>query len=405
MEAEGRNARIVVLTTTYPSHADDWSGAFIAKLMKAMRALGYPVTVVAPATDEFHGRKFLEGIETIRFGYFIPRSLECLTGREGGIPENLAESVLAKFQLLPMMLVFLIRTIFELKPSDILYANWIGAGLVGAVANLLRGNPLVVSFRGDDGYLARDKLLWRWAARWIISRADALAPVSKELLEIMVSLGAHRERCFLPRFGVDSEMFQPMSSRPPSDSLNILFVGSLIPKKGVQDLLDALSVPEFHGVYLTVIGGGFYEGFLKKSCRSLGISDRTRWRGVLKPVDVASAMRESDILCVPSHTEGSPNVVKEAMASGLPVVASRVGGIPDLVQEGVTGLLHEPGDVQGLRMCLVKLAASRDLREKFGKAARKFVMESAFSWGSAAEDFDKLFKMVAPESQNHSSNR
>lgn len=386
---------ILVLTTSYPSHPDDWAGVFIAKLAVAIKKRGYRVTVVAPATPDFHGRRTLDDIETIRFGYFLPRSLERLTAGAGGIPENLAESFLAKLQLFPMMMAFLARALFESRSSDILYANWIGAGIIGAAVNLLRGNPLVVSFRGDDGYLARDRLLWRILTRWVIRRAVVVTAVSQDLMDIMVSVGAPASKCCLPRFGVDMELFRPPDQpRRNLEKVRVLFVGSLIPKKGLQDLIVALSEPEFMHVSLMVVGDGFYASPLKSLCETSGLKERTQWRGILKPGDVAEAMRDADILCLPSHTEGSPNVVKEAMASGLPVVATRVGGIPDMVQQGITALLYEPGDIEGLRTCLRIMTRDPRLREQYGRTGRELLVESGSSWDSTAEEFDGLFRRL-----------
>jgi len=385
--------RIVLLTTSYPSHADDWSGIFIAKLAEAILKKGYGVVVICPAVPGGHGRFPVNGIETIRFGYFFPRSLERLTGGEGGIPENLSESVLARIQLVPMMARFLIEALRALRKSDIVYANWLGAAVVGAAACSLHQAPLVVSLRGDDGYLARKKFLWRTLTKWVIRKSRILAPVSKELLEITIDLGAAPTKCFLPRFGVDTDLFYPAVAHNVSgERVRIVFVGSLIPKKGLQDLLKALSAPELSQTELIVVGDGMYREHLRELCQSLSLEDRTQWRGVVSPREVAAILRESDILCLPSYTEGSPNVIKEAMASGLPVVATRAGGIPDLVVNGKTGLLYDAGDVDGLKHCLMMLVRQTEIRIKYGEEARRIVNERGLSWDATAEDFDVIFR-------------
>jgi hypothetical protein len=90
---------ILVLTTSYPSHETDPSGVFIAKLSAGIKRRGYSIKVVAPSDGTFYGHRDLGGIETIRFGYFLPRSLERLTRAGGGIPENMKQSFLARLQL------------------------------------------------------------------------------------------------------------------------------------------------------------------------------------------------------------------------------------------------------------------------------------------------------------------
>jgi glycosyltransferase involved in cell wall biosynthesis len=386
---------ILVLSTSYPSTDNDPSGVFIAKLLEAIRKRGYSIRVVAPSDGTFHGRRAINGIETIRFGYFFPRSLERLTVGLGGIPENLEKSVLARLQLAPMMLVFLIVALREARRSDIIYANWLGAGIIGAVVNLVMGRPLVVSFRGDDGYLARDRRLWRTFTKWVTERAAMVAPVSTELSEIMCSLGTPREKCRVPRFGVDTEMFRPPSvPRANGTEVRVLYVGALIPKKGVQDLIDALAAPVFGNVRLIVAGDGHYASDLKCRCEKKGIQERAEWKGLVSPREVAELMRASDILCLPSYTEGTPNVVKEAMASGLPVIATRVGGIPDLVGAGETGLLFEPGNVNELRQCLEALVNDPDRRAEMGRTGFEVLTAAGLSWDATAEDFDSIFAAI-----------
>jgi glycosyltransferase involved in cell wall biosynthesis len=103
-------------------------------------------------------------------------------------------------------------------------------------------------------------------------------------------------------------------------------------------------------------------------------------------------MRSADVLCLPSSMEGRPNVVNEAMASALPVIATRIGGVPDMVEEGKTALLHEPGDVAGLRQCLVALARDPEATARMGRAGYEFLKKSGISWDVTAEDFDAVFR-------------
>jgi hypothetical protein len=146
--------RILVLTTSFPSDDHDPSGVFIASLLKAISRRGHTVKVIAPSNGIVYGQGIVEGISTNRFPYFIPRSLERLTKGLGGIPENISQSWLARAQVVPMMSAFLWATLAEIRSFDVMYANWLGAGIIGALAKLLSRKPLVVSFRGDDGYLA-----------------------------------------------------------------------------------------------------------------------------------------------------------------------------------------------------------------------------------------------------------
>ncbi len=381
---------ILVLTTSYPAGEDDPSGVFIARLAQALKRSGYAIKVVAPSDGTFHGHKNLEGIETVRFGYFWPRSMERLTRPGGGIPVNMAASRLARAQVLPMMAAFLWRALLEARNVDVVYANWTGAGIIGALVNLITGKPMIISFRGDDGYLARDRRLWRILSVFICRRAAVVAPVSSEILNIMVDLGVPREKCFLPLFGVDTGMFRPGPPAEGPGPITVLYVGALIPSKGVQDLLQALSSPELEGVRLVVAGDGLHRSQLMKMAEDLGLGERTEWLGMLPQPKVAEVMRSAQVLCLPSYSEGRPNVVNEAMATGLPVVATRIGGIPDMVEERKTALLYSPGDVVSLRAHLRALLEAPELRDRMGKAGRHRVEQAGLSWDATAADFGRL---------------
>ena len=391
-KSEPEKGRVLVLTTSYPSHAEDPSGIFIAKLLAAICKRGYSIKVVAPSDGTFYGGRNIGGIETVRFGYFWPRALERLTRGAGGIPENMAHSLLARLQLFPMMLRFFLVSLAQSRGVDLVYANWLGAGIIGALVNLFTRKPLVVSFRGDDGYLARDRFIWRALTKWVIGRASMVAPVSGELLDIIKGLGIAERKCHLPRFGVDTDMFHPAEFKTEGGAeIRLLFVGSLIVRKGLHDLLEALVDPTLGNVRLTIVGEGLYSPQLMEMCERLGLKDRTDWKGILPPLEVSALMRSSDILCLPSYMEGRPNAVNEAMASGLPVIATRVGGIPDMVEEGRTALLFDAGDVQQLRQCLIRLVSDPELRKRMGASGREFLVKTGVSWDSTAEEFDSIF--------------
>jgi glycosyltransferase involved in cell wall biosynthesis len=366
--------------------------------MEAVQKRGHVVKVIAPSNGIVHGARMVKGIATERFPYFLPRSLERLTRGAGGIPENMAQSRLARAQVLPMMASFLYTTLAEVRGFDLIYANWLGAGVIGGLGKLFSGKPLVVSFRGDDGYLARDRRLWRGPAKWVMRHADALAPVSRELNDIIIGLGTAPEKCFLPRFGVDVELFHPRASAASTErwdrELRVIYVGAMLPKKGVHDLVEALAAQEFRGVRLILVGDGFYLPELLAAAERMGLKDRVEWKGLLPQKVVAEELRSADIFCLPSYTEGRPNVVNEAMASGLPVIATRIGGIPDMVQDGETALLYESGDVEALRGCLRRLAPDSSLRREMGSKGRELIMRHNLNWDNTAQDFERIFERV-----------
>ena len=391
--------KVLLLTTCYPSHEHDPSGIFLDKLATALAKIGYTVEVLAPSDGTVFGNLRVNSIKTLRFAYFWPRSLMALTRGMGGIPENLTRSRFARMQLLPMMFLFLVHTLFQIRRYDLIYANWLGAGIIGAITNLLTGKPMVVSFRGDDGYLAKEKPIWRILTRWVCQRASIVAPVSEGIREILLHIGVPGKKIVLPKFGVDLELFQCNEHQiNRADQVTVVFVGSLIRKKGPQDLIQAINDPSLKNVRLVIVGDGILRQELVKECGRAGLTERVEWQGTRSQDEVAAILSSCDILCLPSYTEGKPNVIKEAMASGLPVIATRVGGVGELVTDGITGWLFSPGNVRELRECLKKLAADINLRMKMGKAGLEKISREGASWDASAKDFDEIFRRAFEQS-------
>ena len=155
---------------------------------------------------------------------------------------------------------------------------------------------------------------------------------------------------------------------------DLLFVGSVCKRKGIETIIDALPslVSKFPRTMLRVIGGGEpnYIAYLKRKLAKSKSDNRVEWLGVCTPEKIAACHADATLLVHPSLIDNSPNSVAEAQASGLPVVASNVGGIPSMINDRVTGLLFRPGDVEGLRQSVEALFADSDLRKAISANAR-----------------------------------
>jgi glycosyltransferase involved in cell wall biosynthesis len=164
----------------------------------------------------------------------------------------------------------------------------------------------------------------------------------------------------------------------------VLFVGNLVAVKGVDVLLKAWSRLAAAGVLgsedrLAIVGDGPERGRLQAQAEALGLGPRVAFAGAVAFAEVPRWMAASDVLCLPSRSEGTPNVVVEALASGVPVVATRVGGVPELVRQGENGLLVPPEDAPALAEAL----ASALVRPWDGPALRASVAH--LTWERLAE--------------------
>ncbi len=160
-----------------------------------------------------------------------------------------------------------------------------------------------------------------------------------------------------------------------SDPVRLISVGRAVAKKGYPDLLTALSkVPKNLQWRLTHIGGGAEREALKRQAETLGIADYVEWLGAQPQQTVLNRLRESDLFVLASKIaedgdrDGLPNVLMEAQSQGLAVLSTAVSAVPELILDGETGALVQPGDVPALTAALARLIADPDLRDKYGKA-------------------------------------
>lgn len=241
--------------------------------------------------------------------------------------------------------------------------------------------PLVTTLHGHEmsrtraRLLASGRLSWmRYAllGRRLIERGGLFLAVSEAVRNRALAAGYPAERVITHPSGVDTGFFRP-SGTPPEPGL-ILHVGRLVEKKGTADLLDAVARTE--GARLVIVGDGPLRPSLERRARSLGIAQVVRFAGALPPDGVLGWMQRAWLLAAPSVTagdgdaEGLPTVLCEAAAAGLPVVATRHSGIPEIVSEGETGLLSPEGDAALLARNLSLLLASPHMRESMAAAAR-----------------------------------
>jgi colanic acid/amylovoran biosynthesis glycosyltransferase len=167
---------------------------------------------------------------------------------------------------------------------------------------------------------------------------------------------------------------------------HLVCVGRLSAEKGHAGLFEALAMlaPQFPDLRLTLVGDGPEEARLKARAAELGLAERITFTGRLHESATLATVADSDMLVLPSFMEGLPIVLMEAMALGVPVIASRVAGIPELVADGETGLLFDPANWRGLAEAIARLADEPGLGDRFAAVAREMVADQ-FTYPAAAQ--------------------
>jgi len=367
--AEGR-LRVVVLTTFFPSPRDPFRTPFLRNLVDAMAGdceqdLVIPVPRRPP-------------LGPWRDAQPVPAS-ETYAGWTLAHPRYLAVPGLHWLSGLTYFLGVwpALRALKQRHGCFVLHAHCAYPDVVGAaLAARLLGLPLVATAHGSDINISGRQRLLRPQIRWALRGARRViavsAPLAKAVSEL-TALPADRIEC-IPCAGYSPAVFRPRAAGEratlrqaldiPVDARVVLFVGHLVPVKALDVLLRAwallLRFPSVGAhLRLVLIGEGTERDTLEQQARELGITDRVAFLGPkLQPL-VADWIAAADLLTLPSHAEGSPNVVVEALASGTPVVASRVGGVPDLVDDGVNGLLVPAGDAAALADALAAALGRR----------------------------------------------
>jgi len=269
----------------------------------------------------------------------------------------------------PFLLKHIIFLLF--KKYDLVHAHY---GFHSAlVAAIVKRRPLLITFHGSDALIEplRNRLYSR-LQRFVVSRSDHIIAVSSEVRNVLISqLHAEPAKISIISCGVDTSVFSPIDKIDVRRKLKIdegekvvLFIGQLRYGKGVDIISEcARRMPD---VTFLLIGTGPLR-INTKNCRSVGIYPN---------IQIPTWINAADIFILPSRSEGTPVVLLEALSCGIPVVASKVGGIPDVVREGETGYLVEPEDVDMFEKRLRELLENPEKRRKMGQQGRKDMIEN-----------------------------
>jgi len=284
------------------------------------------------------------------------------------------------------------RLINQIKP-DILHAHYVSScGLVAALSGF---HPLVISAWGDDILeFPRKTPLHRMAVVKALKSADRITATSQTLARrIDLLLKGACQITIIP-FGVDIDKFK-FVQRTPRGIITIGTVRNLTPKYGIDVLIRAFAglCRSRNDLRLLIVGDGPSRKNLEELAANLGLSEKIEFAGRIPNDRVFEYMKKMDIFAMPSVGEGETFGVAavEAMATGMPVVASNIGGLPEVVEDGVTGLLTIPGNSESLREALEFYIMNQARRYEDGIKARRTV-EKKYDWRENALRMHELYR-------------
>jgi len=288
-----------------------------------------------------------------------------------------------------------LRWIERVDPACVL-VGWAYPDAVGwmALTRLFRLRvPVLIMAYGSDVNVHAAHATHAAQLRWAAARCAGMIFVSEGLRRRAIELGVPAHKTFVVYRGVDTERFAPIPKLEACGQINVspqrrrvLFVGNVQRSKGTRELLKAFTTVarEYDDVDLVLVGDGDDAAVLRVQAESVGLAARVQFVGRKPHAELRPWFGAAELLCLPSHNEGLPNVVLEAMAAGIPVVATDVGGIPEAVTND-TGVLVPARDAGALARALREaLARTWDSSAITARAAR-------FSW---AQNLDSMSSLI-----------
>jgi len=399
--------KLLVLTSSFPRWPGDQTCDYVRQLAMQL-SQHYEVTVLTPACHGAVERELDQGVSVIRFHYFFPRQAETLgSGTDDWL--TLEKSLWARVGLLFYLAGFLLNALWWGRGADVILSHWlVPSGLVGAgVASWLGKPHLVVEHSGALRVLRRLPG-GRRLAQFILKRSRRVVTVSQELRRrlielapeaagktIVISMGVHTSALA----AADEPRANVYGQRKRNGEKVVLYLGRLTGVKGVANLIQAMA-----GVgqaQLVIAGAGECEAELRKLARQCSIT--ATFLGPVNEHQKRDWLRRCYVVVIPSvvlahgRTEGLPVVCLEALAAGKPVIASRVGGLPEVIRDGENGFLVEPANVLNLRAALKRALGDEELYHQISAQARHTAKQ--YDWKAIGERYCEVVESVIGRSE------
>lgn len=382
--------KVCILTTSFPAYKGHYQGSFIYELAKSL-SKSIDVSVVCPYYNVSKKKYETWGkVKIHRFQYFYPKRLQKLTS-VGGIPTNI-KSILGKIQL-PFFILSMLRAGRDAKDCDIIHAQWTLSALVGIYLKHRYKKTLILTTRGDaaNSFLKSSPFKKR-ILRYILGQCDYITPNNYNHKKIFTKLG-FKDVMTVPN-GIDFKMFKPRNKEEarnrlglPIDKTIILSVGWLIPRKGYIYLINAAS--KLKDLLFIIVGNGIQKEKFTKMIHDQGI-ENVMLKEAQDHFKIPWWMNAADLFILPSLSEGRPNVIPEALASGVPVIATKVSGTPEFIKDN--GILIKPKSTIAIVKAIQTLLTNKEMKSRYESNARESVKE--LSWKRCSKKYIEVYKSI-----------
>jgi glycosyltransferase involved in cell wall biosynthesis len=299
------------------------------------------------------------------------------THDSGGLLYRLRLSAAAFVRLLWMLLS---GSVYALHVHSAMKGSFWRKSAYSVLAELFRV-PVIFHLHGSETKLFLESLgrIPRWVARYSLERKKAVVVLSDSWAQYIRGFAPRSNIVVLPNYVTVPVTTATHAHVERARPVTLLFLGAIGHRKGVYDLLPALKAAMDEGADVRLLIGG--DGELERAkamAQELGIAPSVQFLGWVRGQQKSDLLASTDIYILPSHNEGLPVSILEAMSYGIPVISTRVGGIPELVQHGVDGVLVAAGAVDQIKQAILDLAKDRDLRLEMSRNCRRKI-EASYS--------------------------
>jgi Glycosyltransferase len=387
--------KVVSITTAFPRSENDVLIPWIIRLINLLKEKGVETDVF---TSSYCGRKSEKSnnINVFRFRYFF-KKWEKLS-HDMSVPEKLKSNKFYFFVLPFFMISGMIsaRKFAKNNDFDLIHVHFpFPLALFGIAMKRISKKPLVMTCHGSEVNMAKKNLVFRKIFKWMLVYADSVTVNSTFMKNELSKIIPAKEIEIIPMGSGIGDISEKALKKERKTKTNLLFVGRLIEVKGTKYLVEAMKLLEAEKFELHIAGDGPERENLEKIAPKNVV-----FHGYQTGKNLEELYRNADIFILPSivddagYTEGLGTVLLEAANFSIPVIGTNVGGIPDIIKDGETGILVPQKDPKAISEAVKKLAENPQLCENLVKNAKKH-LEKSFSWESITEKFFKIYSSLA----------
>ena len=389
--------RLLSLSTSFPNSVNPGSGVFVHRLLHNLPN-DISTVVVTPDTNRVSVRQQLTERLDIKPFRYAPKKYQVLAHQPGGLPAASQRRWRFLF-LLPAMEISAFSAVWiGSRKADVLHGQWAPSGLVAGIVGKLAGKPVVTTLWGTDVLWGQRSFLFRCLLGVCVRLSDRVVAVSRAMRDQVVHwFPGSRKKVMVIENGVD--VVSGRSEDGDTGEFRIGVIGNLIPLKGVDQVVRAVKelTHRHPSVRLLIVGDGPEKEKLQQLARDLRLENHVSFIGRVLPDEVPGYLKTCKALVLASRSEGRPNIVLEAMASGVPVVASDIAPVKELVTHGLNGLLFPVGQWRSIVEQLAVLIEDTGLGSRLSRNAGKWLEDRQLTWRHTAAQYAALYRHLSTE--------